>query len=1152
MSNEAFVRLDKTCENKDNQELQNARRQVKNARDAARAEKYCENREYKLEPLSIVTEIDITPSLIVEDASARTLTPPYMRRYALPVGTRIDRNVMRKRGTAAAKERYPLSFTTDPQGNLLSVGDEGYGPNFGHSPLKLTEAPPTYGEGVSAPPHIVITGADATEQPEQVSVSIPPYISSGIFHPSRAPRELSLPIIPVEQSEISGVSLDTGERWRSASVHIEAEKSEKPKPWRFSAHNFPPLEPQTGTGLVTGLKASEGHQASTSASGELPGIIPLPPVESIGIQVSETPAKGVEAAVSLPGYIPKRSSPVWRPPLPLDPPPALPKQPPPPRDLPDPYLDDTEEYFVEEDEVEDLQSQHSEGQDVGDLRELLDKLIIGEEPEPEDHEALIEQTLEESRNVDKVLEEISEYRQRFVKSGIDDPEESVKSESSETAVKRPEAEEKGIAVSHQERVLLSKLHATNQKLCKVTQLWKEAKRQVAYLSQQASNLEGELEQRAKYFETVSKGNIQDRYQSEQELKGTITRQLQQINALNAEKIRLEQVCNKERKDKIDWSDLAKNLKAKIARLTDAGIKNTAELQEIAHTQEERIATQEQQKIDLNTELHERLEKEIELREQLTFETAQREQLEREFKALLTSIERESKRSPQKTELDGTEIRRRLSSTVNPQAEQASVFEEALGGRISPIPHDPVTRKRVGFESEPVDIIDRLGLGLGETVLSDIWKTGKTKSIKKSTAEKPLEDSERSTTVPKSRLEPFHDLQIPGRVGHWDVFGKSKQSVSEVIGAEAVEITKSKQPVEGDEEEERSSRAPHLPLLSIIDIQEGQEGRVQEGNLQEGDNMPNFDLMTKLSKPVPFSGRDYESGREWLRRFDAYCISGGYDPHTVPPGSDQDGKFRAGMIGLLQGAAGVWLDSLPDAQRETYTALRKAFEERWVLPYLTGTRLAEETRLAGRIQQANESCESLYQDLAQMCHKMGKGEQDLMIHFVRNLRPEIQDRVVTGCPKDMMTALQMAQAAEARLGMAASAPSLTAMIEQNPHLAAMQKELNDLKNRQEQLKQDRQPVCSYCQKTGHSQAECRAYKKDREQEGQQPNRQKQKPQQQGKSFDGQCYNCQQKGHMSRNCPQPRKSGGGKNQNSTIEELKKRIAELESKQKDQSPK
>ncbi len=669
-----------------------------------------------------MTEIDITPSLIVEEASERTLTPPYMRRYALPVGTRIDRNVTFKRGTAAAKERYPLSFTTDPQGNLLSVGDEGYGPNFGHSPLKPTEAPPTFGEGVSAPPHIEITGADATGQPEQVSESIPTYISTGIFHPSRAPlqRELSLPIFPVEQSEISGVSLDTGERWRSASIHTEAEKGEKSKPWRFSAHNFPPLEPQTGAGQVTGSKASGGHIASTSASGELQGIIPLPPVESIGIQVSETPAKGVEAAVSLPGYIPKRSTPEWCPPLPLDPPPPLPKQPPPPRDLPDPYLDDTEEYFVpeEEEEEEDLQSQHSEGQDVGDLRELLDKLTIGEEPEPEDHEALIKQTLEESKNVDKVLEEISEYRQRFVKSGIDDPEESVKSELSETAVKKPEAEAKGIVVSHQERVLLSKLHATNQKLCKVTQLWKESKVEAAYLSQQNNRLEGELVQRDEYFETVSKGNIQDRYQSEQELKGTITRQLQQINALNAEKIRLEQVCNKERKDKVDWSDLAKELKAKIARVTEAGIKNTAELQEIAHTQEERIATQEQQKIELNTELQELLEKHIELREQLTFETIQREQVEREFNTLLASIEKDSKKPLQKSESDGTEIRQRLSSTVNPQAEQASVFEEALGGRISPIPHDQVTRKRVGFESEPVDIIDALGLGLGETILSD--------------------------------------------------------------------------------------------------------------------------------------------------------------------------------------------------------------------------------------------------------------------------------------------------------------------------------------------------------------------------------------------------------------------------------------------------
>ena len=33
--------------------------------------------------------------------------------------------------------------------------------------------------------------------------------------------------------------------------------------------------------------------------------------------------------------------------------------------------------------------------------------------------------------------------------------------------------------------------------------------------------------------------------------------------------------------------------------------------------------------------------------------------------------------------------------------------------------------------------------------------------------------------------------------------------------------------------------------------------------------------------------------------------------------------------------------------------------------------------------------------------MGKGEQDLMIHFVQGLRLDIQDRVVVEWPKDVM-------------------------------------------------------------------------------------------------------------------------------------------------------
>ncbi len=244
-------------------------------------------------------------------------------------------------------------------------------------------------------------------------------------------------------------------------------------------------------------------------------------------------------------------------------------------------------------------------------------------------------------------------------------------------------------------------------------------------------------------------------------------------------------------------------------------------------------------------------------------------------------------------------------------------------------------------------------------------------------------------------------------------------------------------------------------------------------------------------------------------------------------------------------------------------------------------------MANRVQGPQETAESLYQDLAQMCHKMGKGEQDLMIHFVRSLRPEIQDRVVTGCPRDMMTALQMASSAEARLGSIPFAPSLTAMLEQNPHLAALQKQVKDLQASQDQLKQEKTKIaCTYCQKTVHSQADCRVYKKDREQESQDTMQQaiqqaaqqaakeaaRQATQQSGqqgaqgstpqkpkprppsrKPFEGQCYNCKQKGHISRNCPHPRKPNPNKEQDSVIEDLRKRIAELESqKGKDKDPK
>ena len=88
-------------------------------------------------------------------------------------------------------------------------------------------------------------------------------------------------------------------------------------------------------------------------------------------------------------------------------------------------------------------------------------------------------------------------------------------------MKRPVSERQdseASQLSHTERLLLSKLQETNQRLCKVTHLWNKTKRQATYLDNQYGRALAEIDQKDKYFETVSKGNIEGFQRREQELK----------------------------------------------------------------------------------------------------------------------------------------------------------------------------------------------------------------------------------------------------------------------------------------------------------------------------------------------------------------------------------------------------------------------------------------------------------------------------------------------------------------------------------------------------------------------------------------------------------------------------------------------------------
>ncbi len=209
-------------------------------------------------------------------------------------------------------------------------------------------------------------------------------------------------------------------------------------------------------------------------------------------------------------------------------------------------------------------------------------------------------------------------------------------------------------------------------------------------------------------------------------------------------------------------------------------------------------------------------------------------------------------------------------------------------------------------------------------------------------------------------------------------------------------------------------------------------------------------------------------------------SGGVDPKSIVAGTSADTQFVSTMVNMLEGAAGVWLDSLPLEVLQSYQLFCEAFQQHYVYPHMMGTRSAEETQTANCVMGPTETVETLYQDRAHMCHRMGKNEQDLLYAFVRELKPELQDRLLLGNPKSMESALELARMAETRLGASTGLTQgpptpLTAMMNQNPKMNALQDAVEELKADKKAKEQAANVICDFCKRVGHSQVDCCTYK-----------------------------------------------------------------------------
>ncbi len=614
--------LDSTRERDRQRELQDTRQFVEESRSTARAEKHRVVREVVLEPLPYVSELEVTPSTTYSDDSVRTITPPYFRRFALPEGTQIDRNVTRGRGTAAASERFLEDVTTDPTKKTLEDQEgEEYDPSFVHSPLRPGDESPIIVEGSTELP----PGDNEVEGATGVSSTVPPFLPSGLFEPLKIPQvssDQSLPLIPWRRTGPDlATDLATTARQRRKTIgdRTETEKTEKPVSWKYSARNFPPAQP-TGTtssvqvsgihpiGLNISVTKSSSVTTATTDVTQGPISTPTPYRQKDAQSDITTPPSTLDSpdkGEGLPGFLIRPSPFPTRPPSSrgsspepiVQPPVTVPSVPLLPGSL------ETEGFELPE---EDFPSQYSESSDVGKVIDQFAKLTLEgrKKAEPENKSELIEQTLEETRTIERLIFELSELcRRESVGDESRDQEQSTVEESqvdagetSATLLKKPVSRQQDLEtlqIPHTERVLLLKLQDTNQKLCRVSQLWKDSNRQVAYLNNINRQLVTEIKNKDKYFEEISHKNIQEFQKQEQGLRKDNLTQYHRINTLEVEKVRAKQDFDKVNEEKIQLSDLARDLQQKLDKVLSTRDKDVRDLHRVIEKQEETLANYQQ-------------------------------------------------------------------------------------------------------------------------------------------------------------------------------------------------------------------------------------------------------------------------------------------------------------------------------------------------------------------------------------------------------------------------------------------------------------------------------------------------------------------------------------------------------------------------------
>ena len=302
------------------------------------------------------------------------------------------------------------------------------------------------------------------------------------------------------------------------------------------------------------------------------------------------------------------------------------------------------------------------------------------------------------------------------------------------------------------------------------------------------------------------------------------------------------------------------------------------------------------------------------------------------------------------------------------------------------------------------------------------------------------------------------------------------------------------------------------------VQEENQDRLQRVLQQRGHHPEVASL-----RPSPFRGMASEDADRWLKRFLSYAEY---------CNMDEEKKLRIFRL-MVEGAAEVWFCGLADGIKQNWDLLQEAFNHK----YIDANNLTwlKEQCLLNRVQSPRESVEVYITDVRQKCSQLQKGEAETKTIILRGLLPEIKAFVIGQQPEtldDLEAKTRLAESIESMKPK--SNIDRVNMLQEtcDKNLGDLSKSLSALQEIVRQQSQDLQfvknsiqnqgirrrsfsqqpnfgrsfrPFCQRCKRLGHQTDNC-----------------VRRPQ----ASDVVCYNCNQRGHLKRQCPRLKKNEPGR--------------------------